>query len=124
MNTNQIKGLKKTLGKMTFGLFFPNENKRLAKTPIVTSTPVEETVVETVEGETTKDLILVNVAAGKQTVAVKHLRALTNWTVKKATSFIKEGEYPKVVISNSQITDSVTQVIAEAREVGVIFEIV
>ena len=114
MNTNQIKGLKKTLGKMTFGLFFPNENKRLAKTP----------VVETVEVETPKNLILVSVAAGKQTVAVTHLRTLTSWTVKKATAFIKEGEYPKVVISNSQITDSVTQVIAEAREVGVIFEIV
>lgn len=116
MNTNQIKGLKKTLGKMTFGLFFPNENKRLAKTP----------VVETVEVETPKDLILVSVADGRQTVAVNHLRTLTSWTVKKATAFIKEGEYPKIVISdfNPQITDSVTQVIAEAKEVGVIFEIV
>lgn len=120
MNTNQIKGLKKTLGKMTFGLFFPKENKRLAKTPIVTTAPV----VETTEVETPKDLILVSVADGRQTVAVNHLRTLTSWTVKNATAFIKEGEYPKIVISNSQITDSVTQVIAEAREVGVIFEIV
>ena len=120
MNTNQIKGLKKVLGKMTFGVFFPNENKRLAKTPVVTTA----SVVETVEVETPKDLILVSVADGRQTVAVTHLRTLTSWTVKKATAFIKEGEYPKVVISNSQITDSVTQVIAEAKEVGVIFEIV
>ena len=26
MNTNQIKGLKKVLGKMTFGVFFGNIN--------------------------------------------------------------------------------------------------
>lgn len=120
MNTNQIKGLKKTLGKMTFGVFFPNENKRLTKTPTVTIAPV----VEVLEVETLKDLILVSVVEGKQTVAVTHLRTLTGWTVKKATSFVKEGEYPKVVINNSQVTDSVTQVIAEAKEVGVIFEIV
>jgi hypothetical protein len=110
MRQLELHRFKKRIGKITFGLFFPNENKRLEQKHGVGKQP---------------DLILVFVPEGKQTATVGHLRTMTSWTVKKATAFLKQGEYPKVVIYNisPQITDSVTQTIREAQTAGIIFEI-
>lgn len=106
----ELHRFKKAIGAATFGLFFPNENKRLNQKQGIGKQP---------------DLVLVFVPEKKQTVAVTSLREITGWTVKKATTFVKEGEYPKVVIYNinSQITDAVTQTIKKAQTVGIIFEI-
>lgn len=79
----ELHRFKKAIGAITFGLFFPNENKRLEQKHGVG-----------------KQLDLVLVTPGTQTATVTHLRALTGWTVKKATAFFKEGDYPKVVTYN------------------------
>jgi len=83
MKNLELNRFKKAIGKATFGLFFPNENKRLEQKHGVG-----------------KQLDLVLVTPGTQTNTVTNLRALTGWTVKKATAFFKEGDYPKVVIYN------------------------
>lgn len=81
----ELHRFKKAIGKVTFGLFFPNENKKLDQ---------KHGVGKQV------DLVLVFVPEGKQTVTVGEIRKITGWTVKKATAFVKEGDYPKVVIYN------------------------
>jgi hypothetical protein len=81
----ELHRFKKAIGAVTFGLFFPNENKRLEQKHGVGKQP---------------DLVLVYVPEGKQTVTVNALRDLMNWSVKKATAFVKEGDYPKVVDYN------------------------
>lgn len=81
----ELHRFKKAIGAVTFGLFFPNENKKLNQKHGVGKQ---------------LDLVLVSVPEGKQTATVGHIRNLTNWTVKKATAFVKEGEYPKVIIYN------------------------
>lgn len=81
----ELHRFKKAIGAVTFGLFFPNENKKLNQKHGVGKQP---------------DLVLVSVPEGKQTVTVKALREITGWTVKKATAFVKEGDYPKVVDFN------------------------
>jgi hypothetical protein len=107
---------KKTIGKVTFGLFFPNENKRLNQKHGVGKQP---------------DLVLVSVPEGKQTQTVGVIRAFTGWTVKKATAFLKEGDFPKVVIYNVNpempIGEEATiSIIVESQKVNhnVIFEII
>jgi hypothetical protein len=85
MRNLELRRFKKAIGKITFGLFFPNENKRLNQKQGIGKQP---------------DLVLVFVPQGKQSVTVSYLRDLTGWTVKKATAFLKEGEYPKVVDFN------------------------
>jgi hypothetical protein len=79
----ELHRFKKAIGAITFGLFFPNENKRLEQKHGIG-----------------KQLDLVLVTPGTQTNTVTHLRLLTGWTVKKATAFFKEGDYPKVVTYN------------------------
>ena len=81
----ELHRFKKAIGKVTFGLFFPNENKRLEQKHGVGKQ---------------LDLVLVDVPAGTQTQTVNYIRLFTNWTVKKSTAFVKEGDYPKVVIYN------------------------
>lgn len=81
----QLHRVKKVIGKTIFKLFYPNENKKLDQKHGI--------------GEQ-YDLVLVFVPVGKQTAAVGYIRTLTDWTVKKATEFVKEGDYPKVIIYN------------------------
>lgn len=81
----ELHRFKKAIGAITFGLFFPNENKRLNQKHGIGKQ---------------LDLVLVSMPEGKQTATVGHVRNMTGWTVKKATAFVKEGDYPKVVIYN------------------------
>ena len=85
MKTLELNRFKKAIGAITFGIFFPNENKRLKQKKGIGKQP---------------DLVLVSVPAGKQTQTITAIRNMTGWTVKKATVFVKEGDYPKVVIYN------------------------
>ena len=102
----ELHRFKKAIGAVTFGLFFPNENKRLEQKHGVG-----------------KQLDLVLVTPGTQTATVQYLRNMTGWTVKKATAFFKEGDYPKVVTYNVNVTDTITRNIATANENNIIFEI-
>jgi hypothetical protein len=102
----QLHRFKKAVGKVAFGFFFPNENKKLNQKHGIGKQP---------------DLVLVT--PGTQTNTVTHLRALTGWTVKKATAFVKEGDYPKVVIFNVKETEAISNRIEDALEEGIIFEI-
>lgn len=110
----ELHRFKKTIGAITFGLFFPNENKRLNK---FHGKDKEE------------DLLLTFVPEGKQTVTVSYLRDITGWTVKKATAFVKQGDYPKVVIYNLRAVigsdaETISDIIINAKDDnGVIFEI-
>jgi hypothetical protein len=81
----QLHRLKKVIGKSIFKIFYPNENKKLEQKHGI--------------GEQ-YDLVLVFVPAGKQTTAVGYVREFTGWTVKKATEFVKGGDYPKVIMYN------------------------
>lgn len=111
----ELHRFKKAIGAVTFGLFFPNENKRLNQKHGV--------------GGKQLDLMLVSVAPGKQTQTVQYLRDITGWTVKKATAFVKEGDYPKVVIYNlkTDIANKeetlISEIIEAAKENDIIFEI-
>jgi hypothetical protein len=84
----ELHRFKKAIGAITFGLFFPNENKRLNQKHGIGKQ---------------LDLVLVFVPEGKQTVTVNALREVMKWTVKQATAFVKEGDYPKVVDYNINI---------------------
>jgi hypothetical protein len=81
----ELHRFKKAIGTLTFGLFFPNENKRLNQKHGIGKQP---------------DLVLVSVPVGKQTQTVTAIRNMTGWSIKKATDFVKKGDYPKVVIFN------------------------
>lgn len=108
----ELHRLRKTIGVLTFGLFFPNENKKLNQKHGIGKQP---------------DLVLVT--PGTQTNTVSYIRGITGWTVKKSTAFVKEGDYPKVVIYNigfpSQSTSyqQTLKEIENAASDGVIFEI-
>jgi hypothetical protein len=83
----ELHRFKKAIGAVTFGLFFPNENKKLDQKHGVGKQ---------------SDLVLVFVPEGKQTVTAGEIRKITGWTVKKSTAFVKEGDYPKVVVYNAK----------------------
>lgn len=102
----ELHRFKRAIGAITFGIFFPNENKRLDQKHGIG-----------------KQLDLVLVTPGTQTKTVNYLRALTGWTVKKATAFFKEGDYPKVVIYNVNVTSATTSHIIKAEADNIIFEI-
>jgi hypothetical protein len=102
----ELHRFKKAIGKVTFGLFFPNENKKLNQKHGIGKQP---------------DLVLVT--PGTQTATVAYLRVLTGWTVKKATAFFKEGDYPKVVIYNVKKDDAMTDTMTDATNEGIIFKI-
>jgi hypothetical protein len=78
----ELHRFKKALG-VAFGIFFPSDAKKLEQKHGIG-----------------KQLDLVLVTPGTQRDTVSHLRKLTGWTVKQATAFFKEGDYPKVVIYN------------------------
>jgi hypothetical protein len=102
----ELHRFKRAIGAITFGIFFPNENKRLDQKHGIG-----------------KQLDLVLVTPGTQTKTVNYLRELTGWTVKKATAFFKEGHYPKVVIYNVNVTSDTTSHINKAVADNIIFEI-
>lgn len=102
----ELHRFKKAIGAITFGIFFPNENKKLNQKHGVGKQP---------------DLILVT--PGSQTKTVGYLRDLTGWTVKKATEFFKEGDYPKVVDYNYQANKDALSIINKATADNIIFEI-
>jgi hypothetical protein len=110
----ELHRFKKAIGAITFGIFFPNENKRLNQKHGVGKQ---------------LDLVLVFVPEGKQTVTVNALREVMNWTVKQATAFVKEGDYPKVVDYNinikleSQYREMVLKSQEALKGEGVILEI-
>jgi hypothetical protein len=111
MKIFELKRLKRTMGAITFGLFFSNENKRLEQKQGIG-----------------KQLDLVLVTPGTQTNTVSSLRTFTGWTVKKSTAFYKEGGFPKVVIYNvdpSLVIEnkSILYLIEDAESNGVIFKI-
>jgi hypothetical protein len=97
----ELHRFKKAIGAVTFGLFFPNENKRLNQKHGIGKQ---------------YDLVLVHVPVGKQTAAVGYLRDLTDWTVKKATAFLKEGDYPKVITYNFKLRAEVASYLVEIEE--------
>lgn len=78
----ELHRFKKALGA-AFSIFFPSDAKKLEQKHGIGKQP---------------DLVLVT--PGTQTDTVTHLRRLTGWTVKQATAFFKEGDYPKVVTYN------------------------
>ena len=102
----ELHRFKKAIGAITFGLFFPNENKRLDQKHGIGKQP---------------DLVLVT--PGTQTATVNYLRNMTGWSVKKATAFFKEGDYPKVVTYNVNVTSTITTSIDKAVADNIIFEI-
>ena len=102
----ELHRFKKAIGAITFGLFFPNENKRLDQKHGIGKQP---------------DLVLVT--PGTQTATVNYLRNLTGWTVKKATAFFKEGDYPKVVDYNYKADSEAIKIIEAAKQNNIIFEI-
>jgi len=107
----ELHRFKKAIGTVTFGLFFPNEKKKLEQKDGIGKQ---------------YDLVLVSVPAGKQTAAVNYVRDLTLWTVKKATAFIKEGDYPKVIIYNIDSnfrTSALSYAKYIKKEDGIIIEI-
>lgn len=107
----ELHRFKKAIGAITFGLFFPNENKRLEQKHGVGKQ---------------YDLVLVHVPAGKQTAAANYVREITQWTVKKSTAFVKEGDYPKVVLFNINSTlrvDIVSYLEDMESEDGIIMKI-
>lgn len=106
----ELHRFKKIIGAITFGIFFPNENKRLEQRHGIGKQP---------------DLILTFMPEGKQTKTITYVRYFTGWTVKKATAFVKEGDYPKVLIFNYKPTgdDKFELKLTEALEEGIIFEI-
>jgi len=121
MNTGQLKRLKKTLGDISFNTFFKKESKQLTTKPAV---KVETTLAEDVVSVT---LNLVVVPEGKLTVASKLVKQYTNWTVKKSTDFVKEGEFPKEVLKNLtaeevQAYSGLIEIVK--KEHNIIFEIV
>lgn len=81
----ELHRFKKIIGAVTFGIFFPNEDKRLKQKDGIGKQ---------------YDVVLVHVPAGKQTATRDYVRGVTGWTQKKATAFVKEGHYPKVVMYN------------------------
>lgn len=82
MKLIELKRFKKALGS-AFSIFFSSDAKKLEQKQGIG-----------------KQLDLVLVTPSKQTATVTHLRKLTGWTVKQATAFFKEGDFPKVVIYN------------------------
>jgi hypothetical protein len=104
----ELHRFKKAIGAVTFGLFFPNESKKLDQKHGIGKQ---------------LDLVLLTVPEGKQTATVTFIRAVTNWSVKKATAFVKEGDYPKVVIFNVKVNSTINTTIASALAQGVIFKI-
>ncbi len=106
MRTIELRRFKKAVGTTNFGIFFPNENRRLNQKQGIGKQP---------------DLVLVT--PGTQTRTVGYLRDLTGWTVKKATEFFKEGDYPKVVDYNFKANPSALSVINKAVADNIIFEI-
>jgi hypothetical protein len=89
MKLLELHRFKKAIGAITFGLFFPNENKRLEQKQGIGKQP---------------DFVLVHVPIGKQTLTVDFIRLVTGWSVKKATFFVKEGDFPKVIIYNVDLS--------------------
>ena len=107
----ELHRFKKIIGKVTFGIFFPNENKRLEQKDGIGKQ---------------YDLVLVFVPVGKQTAARDYVIGVTGWTQKTATAFVKEGHYPKVVVYNLSPSKriSLLEAIDEMRIAhGVIMEI-
>jgi hypothetical protein len=81
----QLHRLKRTIGAVIFGIFFPNENKKLEEKDGIGKQ---------------SDLVLVSVPPNRQTAAAGFIRTITGWTVKDSTAFVKKGEFPKVIIYN------------------------
>ena len=105
----QLHRFKKVIGNTIFKLFFPNENKRLEQKHGIGKQ---------------YDLVLVSVPVGKQTATVSYIRDLTDWTVKKATAFVKEGDYPKVITYNFKLRAEVVSYLAYIKEEdGIIIEL-
>lgn len=105
MKRIELKRFKKALGT-AFSVFFSIDAKKLDQKHGVGKQP---------------DLILVT--PGTQTRTVTYLRNMTGWTVKKATAFVKEGHYPKVVTYNVNVTSTITSNIDNAETENIIFEI-
>jgi hypothetical protein len=109
MKRFELKNLKSALGK-SFSAFFPSLEKKA--TQLTTATTPQ------------KDLVLVSVFTNKQTQTVTTLRDITGWTVKKATDFVKQGDFPKVIQYNIKSTKtstggSLATAIATAKSTGV-----
>lgn len=107
----ELHRFKKALGA-AFSIFFPSDAKKLEQKHGIG-----------------KQLDLVLVTPGTQTATVEYLRNMTGWTVKKATAFFKEGDYPKVVIYNigfpsqSASYEQILKKIDEAAGKEIIFKI-
>lgn len=105
----ELHRFKKAIGAITFGLFFPNENKRLNQKHGIGKQ---------------YDLVLMHVPVGKQTATVAYIREFTGWTVKKATAFVKEGDYPKVIIYNFKLRAEINRDLAVIKnDDGIIIEL-
>lgn len=108
----ELHRFKKAIGTITFGLFFPNENKKLNQKHGIGKQP---------------DLVLVT--PGNQKTTVRYIGYMTGWTVKKCIAFYKEGDYPKVVVYNvdpkirTPKGKTIEEFIEEAADKKVIFKI-
>jgi hypothetical protein len=105
MKLIELKRFKKALGS-AFSIFFSSDAKKLAQKQGIG-----------------KQLDLVLVTPGTQTRTVFYLRNMTGWSVKKATAFFKEGDYPKVVTYNVNVTSTIIIDINKAEVENIIFKI-
>lgn len=108
MKIAELSRFKKLIGSLSFNIFFSNENKILNKKQNI---------------KKQSHLFLSFVPEGKQTQTVSFLRSLTGWSVRFATTFVKEKSYPKIVISNFELTETSSLIIENANKAGIIFEI-
>ena len=101
MTANDINGLKKQLGEKTFNSMYP-QYATVGKSKPVSQILVKDPIVVTELMYT-----LVGVAEGKQTATINFVRQITGWTVKVATTFVKEGDFPKqitgIIVSKEEL---------------------
>lgn len=109
MTTNDINTLKKQLGEKAFRLMYPQY------TNVGTSKPVNKIVVKEPIHVNGLVFILLGVAEGKQTVTINFIRQITGWTVKNATAFVKEGEFPKVVTDLIVTKEELDNLVSESN---------
>ena len=108
MNISDINRLRQEMGLETFAQFYPQfANIGLPK-PVVN---IPAPTVEVVPLRAT----LISVAEGKQTASIAVIRALTGWTVKGATAFVKEKDFPKAIIPIVVEAEELQKIVNKAK---------
>ena len=85
MRDLRLERLKRQIGKSSFALFFPNENKRINQSQGIGKQP---------------DLVLFSYVPAAKNATINAIKAITGWTTKVARDFVEDGKFPKVIIFN------------------------